>query len=61
MNVILALFHRLRTKHSMWSQTMFWPGGSGLVWFCDCGEQFWPNEEGVPNWRDNPVRRERPR
>ncbi|GHH31687.1 hypothetical protein [Streptomyces lanatus] len=60
MYVILALIHRLRTKHSMWSEEMIWPGATGRVWFCDCGEEFWPKDDGVPDWRTSTVRRERP-
>jgi hypothetical protein len=52
-----------RTGHrSSWSEKMIWSGTSGTVYFCDCGEQFWPlTKKGpYPDWRDNPVKRERP-
>lgn len=58
--MIRAKWHALRTGHRPWLDQMIWPGGGGTVWFCDCGEQWWPDEEGVPNWRESPIRRERP-
>lgn len=51
--------HAWRTKHRPWSEQMIWRGGS-WVWFCECGEQFWPNDERVPDWRNSTVPRERP-
>ncbi|MGW0562898.1 hypothetical protein ACWDZ4_20320 [Streptomyces sp. NPDC003016] len=57
---IRAMWHAWRTGHRPWSDQIFWPGGYGRVWFCDCGEQWWPEGEGVPNWRESTVRRERP-
>lgn len=58
---VRAAWHAWRTKHQLWSEEMIWPGGSGTVWFCDdCGEQFWPKGEDVPDWRTSTVRRERP-
>lgn len=57
---VRAMWHVWRTRHQLWSDEMNWPGGSGTVWFCDCGEEFWPRDEGVPDWRTSPVRRERP-
>ena len=60
--MIRATWHAWRTGHRVWSEEMIWSGESGTVYFCSCGEQFWPlTKEGpYPDWRDNPVRREPP-
>ncbi len=62
--MIRAMFHKWITRnsegHRVWSERLIWPGESARVWFCACGEQFWPvTKEGpYPDWRDNPVKRE---
>ncbi|MEU7656442.1 hypothetical protein AB0C41_30960 [Micromonospora taraxaci] len=38
---------------------MIWSGERANVYFCSCGDQFWPKEAPYRDWRDNPVRRER--
>lgn len=60
--MIRAKLHAWRTGHQIWHEKMIWSGETATVYFCDCGEQFWPlDKEGpYPDWRDNPVRRERP-
>ena len=64
--MIRAMFHtwlnRHDSEHRVWSEHLVWSGESGTVWFCTCGEQFWPVSKGGPNadWRDNPVKREPP-
>ena len=61
--MIQLFWHRWRTGHrSGWREKMIWSGNSATVYFCDCGEQFWPlTKEGpYPDWRDNPVKRDRP-
>ncbi len=60
--MIRLLLHRWLTGHwSTWHEEMVWSGNRGTVYFCECGEQFWPltKEEPYPDWRDNPVKRER--
>ncbi len=59
---VRAAWHAWRTKHKPWSDEYVWPGGGGTVWFCDCGEQFWPKEamEALGDWRCHTVARERP-
>jgi len=64
--VIRAMIHHWLTRnsegHRVWSEEMIWPGERARVWFCTCGEQFWPISKEGPysNWRDNPVKREPP-
>ncbi|MEV8104307.1 hypothetical protein [Streptomyces sp. NPDC088135] len=41
---VRATWHAWRTKHKPWSDKYTWPGEGGTIWFCDCGEQFWPKE-----------------
>lgn len=57
-----AKWHRWRTGHRIWSDVMVWPGEMETVWFCECGEQFWPLHKEGPDkdWRDSDVRREPP-
>jgi hypothetical protein len=64
--VIRAMFHKWITRnrdgHRVWSDHMIWSGERARVWFCTCGEQFWPiTKKGpYPDWRDNPVKRKPP-
>lgn len=64
--MIRAMVHKWLTRddagHRVWSEHLIWSGGRGTVWFCTCGQQFWPTTQRgpYPDWRDNPVRREPP-
>ncbi|GGV13397.1 hypothetical protein GCM10010275_63090 [Streptomyces litmocidini] len=59
-HAVRAAWHAWRTKHQLWSDEMIRSGGSGTVRFRDdCGEQFRPKGEGVPDWRTRTVRGER--
>jgi hypothetical protein len=64
--VIRAMIHKWVTRnsdgHRVWSDDMIWSGESARVWFCTCGEEFWPITKEGPysDWRDNPVKREPP-
>lgn len=60
--MIRALWHARRTGHRPWPENRIWSGDSCTVYVCDCGEEFWPfGKQGpYPDWRDNPVKRERP-
>jgi hypothetical protein len=64
--VIRAMLHKWLNRnasgHRVWHEDMIWPGEKATVWFCTCGQQFWPvSKEGpYPDWRDNPVRRDPP-
>lgn len=60
----LLLHQRLKGHRSWWREDMIWSGDRAWVYFCeDCGHQFWPLSKAgpYPDWRDNPVKRERPR
>jgi hypothetical protein len=58
--MIRATWHRRRTGHRGWSENMIWSGRTATVYFCTCGEQFWPKDGPYRDWRDNPVRRDPP-
>lgn len=61
------LMHRGDPEHRVWTEVLHWSGertgnGVGRVWFCTCGQQYWPVTKAGPyvNWRDNPVKRQPP-
>jgi hypothetical protein len=59
--VIRAMWHARHTGHRLWHEEMIWSGERATVYFCSCGEEFWPltKKGSYPDWRDNPIRRER--
>ncbi|MEU4676139.1 hypothetical protein [Micromonospora sp. NPDC023737] len=57
--MIRAMWQARRTGHQLRHEEMIWSGERANVYFCSCGEQFWPKEAPYRDWRDNPVRRER--
>jgi hypothetical protein len=42
------MWHAWRTGHRPWHEETFWPGERATVYFCSCGEQFWPLTKEAP-------------